>query len=658
MTKKPAAASTAFAALSISMLLGAHANAQSLTAMDFARHSQISEASLSPDGRHIAIAVPLPDGIETQLQIIPLDGNGQAQGMRFGRHNHATNILWSSNDQIVIARAKKEPLEEAPRSQGELMSTDTNGKNQRTLFAYVPDNGMTRGRRKDEGFASVVKVLHDEPNKVLIDFTAWPQSLSDEKLATVIYKVDTVTGERQEIERTNETATFQFDYTGRARVKVTRDKKDDPVLMYRPGSADAWIPVPKSLAGYSMSVVYVEPDDNTAYAVISDHDEPAQLYKVDLAKGTRVHVAGRDDEEIARIMYGGFRGAPFAVAFDEAKPSIQYLDSNSEWAKLHAGLMNAFQGEMVTFYNWTRDNTKALFSVWSDRNPGAYYLLDRSAGNKLQLINEAMPWLKAQSLVQTRPLSFKTGDGLTMHGLYTAPAGGGIRPMVVMPHGGPHGVYDSWGYDATAQFLASRGYGVLQVNYRGSGGRGDKFEKSGYLEWGGKMQDDLADGVKWAIDNKVADPARICTFGASYGGYAALMQPIRYPDLYKCAIGYVGVYDLQVMKKEGDITNRASGKRYLDRVLGTDPAVLKAWSPAQNVDKIKVPVFLVQGSIDKRVPMDQFNALKNAFKSAGVPIETMVAQGEGHGFYKPENIAELYTRMEAFLNKHIGPGVK
>ena len=634
------------------------AQAQVPTAGDFARHSQVSEVSLSPDGLHIAMAVPLPDGVETQLQIVPLDGKGQVQTMRFGRQNHVTDILWSSNDQVVVARAKKEPLEEAPRSQGELMSTDTNGKNQQTLFAYVPDTGNKRGRRRDEGFASVVKVLYDEPNKVLVDFTAWPERSSDEKLSTTIFKVDTVTGERREIEHTNETATFQFDYTGRARLKITHDKNDDPVLMYRPGSDNAWIPVPKSLAGYSMTLAYVEPDDNTAYAVIADHDEPAQLYKIDLTKGTRQHVAGRDDEEIGRIMYGGFRGAPFAVAFDEAKPSIQYLDPKSEWAQLHAGLMHAFPGEMVTFYNWTRDSTKLLFSTWGDHNPGTYYVLDRSTGNKLLLFNEAMPWLKAKSLLQTRPISFKTGDGLTLHGLYTAPAGGGVRPMVVMPHGGPHGVYDSWGYDADAQFLASRGYGVLQVNYRGSGGRGDKFEQSGYLQWGGKMQDDLADGVKWAIDNKVADPRRICTYGASYGGYAALMQTIRYPDLYKCAIGYVGVYDLQVMKKEGDITERASGKRYLDRVLGTDAAVLKAWSPAQNADKIKVPVLLAQGAIDKRVPMDQFNALKNAFKSAGIPVETMVAEGEGHGFYKPENRAELYRRMEAFLAKYIGSGAQ
>ena len=277
---------------------------------------------------------------------------------------------------------------------------------------------------------------------------------------------------------------------------------------------------------------------------------------------------------------------------------------------------------------------------------------------KLIKINEAMPWLKAENMAPSMPFTFKSRDGLTLHGFITARPGGDPKPMIVMPHGGPHGPYDSWTYDSDAQFLASRGYAVLQVNFRGSGGRGKDFLESGYREWGGKMQDDIADGVKWAIDNKQADPARICTYGASYGGYAALMQTIRYPELYKCAIGYVGVYDLQVMKKEGDITDRNSGRRYLDRALGTDEALLRAWSPAQNVDKIKVPVFLAQGSIDKRVPMEQFNALKNAFKAAGVPIETMVAQGEGHGFYKPENRAELYKRMEAFLSRHIGAGAK
>jgi len=628
--------------------------AQTPTAEDFAKHAEVQEVSLSPDGKYIAMAIPSTDGMETQLHIVTLDGSGKTQALRLGRQQHVTNIVWTADDRVVVARAKMEPLEARPYSYGELMSTDVTGKSQETLFAFIPDTVAQRGRRKDEGFASVVKVLDSEPGKILVDFTAWGDHRGDEDLTTSVYKVDTRTGNRQEIEQSKETATFMFDHSGRARLRVTTDRNDNPVLMYRPGAGNEWVPVPKTLAGYSMSLVYVEPDDNTAYATITDGGEPAQLYKVDLAKGTRSLVAGRSDEEISRVLYAGRGGAPFGVIYDEAKPSVQYLDPSSEWARLHAGLLKLFQGQMVSFINWSRDNSKGLLYVWSDRNPGSWYVLDRGENNKIRLVNEAMPWIKSAGLAPSIPISFKTRDGITLHGLYTAPAVGNNLPMVVMPHGGPHGPYDSWGYDSDAQFLASRGYGVLQINFRGSGGRGRNFMQSGYGEWGGKMQDDLADGVLWAINGKLADPERICTYGASYGGYAALMQTIRYPELYKCAIGYVGVYDLQIMKKEGDITDRASGRRYLDRALGTDEAKLRAWSPAQNVDKIRVPVFMAQGSIDRRVPMEQFEALQGAFKSAGRPLETMVAQGEGHGFYKPENRAELYRKIAAFLDKHIG----
>ncbi|HWS77309.1 MAG TPA: LpqB family beta-propeller domain-containing protein [Thermomonas sp.] len=648
------ASNAALAALAL--LASTQAVAQVPSHMDFAKHSEVNEVRLSPDGKYVAMAIPSADGMETQLHIVPLDGKGKVQALRFGRQQHVNSIVWSDKDQVVVARADMEPLEAQPYSLGELMSSDINGKTQETLFAYERDSGSRTGRRKDEGRAYVAKVLDNEPGMVLVEFYRWRRTIND-KGATAIYKVDTRTGNRREIERNEEASNFSYDYSGTARLRQTVDDNDDPVLFYRPKPDSAWTPVPKALAGYGMSLVHVEKDDNTAYAVITDSDEPGQLYKVDLAAGTRVRLAGRDDMEIAGIMYAGHDGAPYGVRYDEGKPSITYLDPASPWAKLHAGLMKSFSGNLVSIIDHAKDDSKVLFYVWGDRNPGAYYVLDRG-NNSVQLINQAMPWIAAGSLAPTTPITFTTRDGVTLHGFYTGPATQGAKPMIVMPHGGPHGPYDNWGYDRDAQFLASRGYGVLQVNYRGSGGRGRKFEESGYQQWGGKMQDDLADGVKWAIDNKVADPNRICTFGASYGGYAALMQPIRYPELYKCAIGYVGVYDLQVMKKKGDIPRAKSGKRYLERVLGSDEAELQAWSPAQNVDKVKVPVFLVQGAIDQRVPMAQFNALKDAFSDAGVKVETMVAQGEGHGFYKPENTAELYKRMEAFLAKYIGPGVK
>jgi dipeptidyl aminopeptidase/acylaminoacyl peptidase len=317
-------------------------------------------------------------------------------------------------------------------------------------------------------------------------------------------------------------------------------------------------------------------------------------------------------------------------------------------------LLKAFPGQMVDILDHSRDGNTLLFYAWSDRNPGAYYLLHRQ-NNQVQLVNELMPWIKPDSMSSTRPIEFRGADGLKLFGFFTAPNGRtGPLPMIVMPHGGPHGVYDAWGYDADAQFLASRGYGVLQVNFRGSGGRGDKFERLGYRQWGGKMMDDIADGVRWAIDSKLADPARICTYGASFGGYAAMMSPIRNPGMYKCAIGYVGVYDLQVMHSEGDINDTRIGRSYLDRVIGTDPVELAANSPAKNVQKIQIPVLLVQGTLDRRVPMDQFNALKKALEKSGVPVQTMVVKGEGHGFYDPANRAELYRTMETFLDKHIG----
>ena len=634
----------------------AHASSQAPSYMDFSRHPAISEVSLSPDGKYVAMAVPTADGMETQLQIVPLQGGGGTTALRFGRQQHVTDIIWSSNEQIVVSRAQRDPLKTAPSSYGELMSADIHGKSQNTLFAFVPDFGATTSRRKDHGFASVVKVLTNEPGMVLVEFNAWPQREGDEDNSTTIYKVDTVTGSRQQVEYSSEPASFYFDHDGRARLRATKDNNDVPVLFYRPTQNSDWIPVPKSLAGYDMRLVYVEPDNNTAYAMIVDEKEAEALYKVDLARGTRTLLAGRKDEEISTILYSGHDGAPFGVIFNEAKPSIQYFDPGSKWASLHAGLMKQVPGEMVSILDWTDKDDKLLFSVWSDRDPGAWYMLDLAAGNKIQLIDKAMPWIKPDTLAPMIPISFKTRDGLTLHGQFTKPAGNGPYPMIVMPHGGPHGPYDSWGYNSDAQFLASRGYAVLQINYRGSGGRGRGFMYSGYREWGGKMQDDLADGVHWAIDNHLADPARICTFGASYGGYAALMQPIRYPDLYKCAIGYVGVYDLKVMKTEGDIRETATGRRYLDRVLGTDDSVLTAWSPAENVSKIKVPVFLIGGMVDRRVPMAQFNALKSAFTANGTPIETMLGSGEGHGFYKPENRAELYRRMDAFLSKYIGAG--
>ncbi len=205
------------------------------------------------------------------------------------------------------------------------------------------------------------------------------------------------------------------------------------------------------------------------------------------------------------------------------------------------------------------------------------------------------------------------------------------------------------------QALATRGYVVLQVNYRGSGGYGYAFEKAGWREWGGKMQDDVTDATKWAIAQGIADPARICIFGGSYGGYAALEGAVKEPDLYKCAIGYVGVYDLALMYHRGDIPQSTYGKSYLERVLGTDMNVLATRSPIDQLDHLKAKVMLVVGGEDKRVPPIQGSNLHNALLNRHVPHVWIDKPDEMHGFYDEKNLADLYAQIVQFVGSSIGP---
>ncbi len=329
--------------------------------------------------------------------------------------------------------------------------------------------------------------------------------------------------------------------------------------------------------------------------------------------------------------------------FDEAAPT----------ARLYRSLEKALGGDAVRITSTTADGGEVLLYVWSDRNNGDYFLFDTRAKRAERLFSRR-EWFAPADVPPTRQVDFNARDGMQLHGYLTEPREPSTapRPMVLLPHGGPYGVFDGWEFDDDAQILAAAGYAVLRVNYRGSGNYGNEYRKAGLQEWGGRMQDDLADATRWAVAQGIADASRICIHGASYGGYAALMGVAKEPDLYRCAAGYVGVYDLPLMHRDASSRSR-SGRTWALEWMG-DRNLLYARSPVNLADRIKAPVFLAAGGKDERAPIEHSERMEKALRKAGVPVETLYYPNEGHGFYTIEHRREYYTRLLAFLSRHLG----
>ncbi|HVH34611.1 MAG TPA: S9 family peptidase, partial [Tahibacter sp.] len=362
------------------------------------------------------------------------------------------------------------------------------------------------------------------------------------------------------------------------------------------------------------------------------------------------------DVEMDRILKDFDDTTVVGVLAYPGRSAIGVVNKKTPMIEALTALMQQFPGETVSVTSASHDGKRAIVSVDSDVNPGEFYLFDRNT-KKLSPVLRRADKINPDQMASMEPVKLKARDGLDLNGYLTRPLGqeqGKNLPLVVYIHGGPFDVRDYWGYDPDAQVLASRGYAVLQVNFRGSGGYGPGFEVAGYRQWGGKMQDDVTDATKWAIEQGIADPKRICIYGASYGGYAALMGAVREPDLYRCAIGSVGVYDLRLLYTRGNAQNSKFGTNYLKKTLGDDPAALVAGSPITQLDKIKAKLMLIVGGQDKIVPPVHGESVHNALEQRGVKHEWLYQRTEAHGFYDEKNVEDMYVRMLAFLDANIG----
>jgi dipeptidyl aminopeptidase/acylaminoacyl peptidase len=331
---------------------------------------------------------------------------------------------------------------------------------------------------------------------------------------------------------------------------------------------------------------------------------------------------------------------------------------DAELGAAHAALSRAFKDQRVELEGWSDDRTRVVARISSPDHPPAWYLFDRPR-KELSPLGEEYPELKGAALGTTRWISYKAADGLEIPAYVTlppgAPAEGGKLPLVVMPHGGPT-TRDDYDFDFIAQFLATRGYAVLQPQYRGSRGFGEAFEKAGRGEWGGKMQTDLLDGVAGLAAKGTIDPARVCIVGASFGGYAALAGAAFHPEAYRCAASFAGVADLGLLiVEQGRLYGRDSlAITQLRRMLGQASIFkLNATSPSKHAEDIKAPVLLIHGDKDTVVPFEQSENMAGALKGAGKPYQFVVLKDENHYLTRPETRTQMLEALGGFLAKNL-----
>lgn len=628
------------------------AHAQAVDVDAYVRNDRFETIKISPTGEYLAATVPFED--RTALVIMGRQDKKLLGTFQLGRNSAVYGFEWVSPDRVLISAAEKFGSLDTPQPTGELFAMNADGGRTEMLIGQrVAGNLGSRIRTKkaERVAAFLVDGLRDDDKHVLVSVSPFS---SDPY--TRVEKMDIYSGTRHTVTRAPvRNARFTSDNAGVVRFALGADTDIVSKLYYRAGEGSDWTLVNDEASSGRIEVpVGFSADDKTAYLLTEMKSGPDAVVAYDVASGKRTEVL-RDGQKDPFMLYRPGTSIPIGAMYDGDKPTFRFFDEDSDDARLYKSLQAAFGDNAALVTSSTRDGRTSLVRAWSSRNPGDFYLFDAQAKKADYVISRA-EWFDPAKRAKTRAFEFDARDGLKLQGYLTTPRdGSGKMPMVVMPHGGPFGIADIWGFDGQAQMLADAGYVVLQVNFRGSGGRGRDFERLGARQWGLKMQDDVTDATRWAIAQGIADPARICIYGASYGAFAALMGVAREPDLYRCAVGNVGVYDLPQLHAE-ETQKHGSIATWANEWIGSDKDVLAASSPTRHAAAIKVPVLLAAGREDETAPVEHTEAMERALKAAGVQVEASYYRNEGHGYYKPENRKDFQTRLLAFLARSLGGG--
>lgn len=633
------------------MLLPMAAGAQDRVDLaPYLRKDQFERVKISPTGEYFAATVPLED--RTGLAVVRRSDNSISAKIIGKRDSVVADFWWANDERILVSLAQKLGSRDQPVVIGELHAINADGSRGRLLGSpYGVDEEGSSGNRIRTGLEQALflaDILPGDQRNVLVSATpiANEPNIRLEKLD--IYTRRRLTVATAPVRR----ADFTVDHAGTARFALGYTSDNYSRLYYRDDDKADWRLVNDEMQSKrDERPLGFSADGSIAYLQVDTRGGPDVIMSWDPKDGRYAELLSDPKVNPYRIIYDLDGRTPVGASFMSDRVRNRFFDENAPTARLYRSLEKSFKDEAIYITSATADRQLALIYAWSDRNNGDYFLFD-IAKRKANRLFGRREWLNPGLMNLSREVNLKARDGLPLQGYLTLPSTSGPAPMVVMPHGGPFGIFDEWEFNDDAQILADAGYAVLRINYRGSGNHGRAFKQGGAREWGGLMQDDVTDATRWAIEQGIAQRDRICIYGASYGGYAALMGVAKEPDLYRCAAGYVGVYDLPMMYRQ-DANRSGPSKVWVEEWVGT-PDGLAAHSPVNLADRIKVPVFLAAGGKDEIAPMGHSTRMEKALKKAGVPVETLYYPTEGHGFYTEPHRREYYTQLLAFLSRHLG----
>jgi dipeptidyl aminopeptidase/acylaminoacyl peptidase len=620
------------------------AGAQPPSVEDFFRNPEFTQMKLSPDGEWVAALTSVNN--RRNLAVLSVD-DSQAVAITDGRRTDISDFYWITNERLIYL------IDIDGNEAFGLFAIDRDGSDWRELVG--PEDGVQVFPRQ---VLPLDRLAHD-PDYILVTDN------QRRKLYPDVYRLNVDNGRMtREVMNPGYVGSWLTDHDGVVRVGI--GSTDDPrdlitQIVYRDSAQDDWRVLTEfnQFDDHGFTPLGFAADNRTLYVRSNIGRDTQALYTYDPDSGKRGElIFGHDEADIETIDLSPSDHRLLGVSYEFERPAFHAVDPAT--AEIQTAIDDALPDTLNRIVSISDDEQHMLILASSDVDPGSFYLLDQDKA-QLRFYASRMAWLLPAQLAPMRPVAITARDGVVLHGYLTLPnnSGGENLPLILHPHGGPYGVRDSWGFNRHVQFLASRGYAVLQVNYRGSGGYGKEFMDIAWQQWGLAMQDDLTDAVRWAIDEGIADPMRVCIYGASYGGFATMAGITTTPELYRCAANYVGVVDLPELYAYWSASPIASGlEAWFRRAIG-DPRAdrdrLEASSPINNLDGLAVPLFIIHGRRDPRVPIAQAEMLTRALRRREIPFELLIKNDEGHGFVKEENNFELYRRLEAFFAEHLKP---